>query len=140
MAKELPAAEVTFRQGVTTAQKLQGMFHLRGSLTHNLGNTLLALGRLVEARGYLEKSIVLWQQANDPIEQANSMGTLGELFEAQLGWVSAVSCYEQALDLLAAYPDHSWAQKLVTQFQVAQARCAVQADPTSGQAETTHPV
>ncbi|GJM41964.1 MAG: hypothetical protein DHS20C20_22460 [Ardenticatenaceae bacterium] len=131
MMKELPAAEATFRQGVATAYQLQGMYHLRGSLTHNLGNTLLALGRWTEARVYLEKSVVLWQQANDDLERANSLGTLGELFEAQTMWGTAVSHYEEALELLSAYPDHPWGQKLVAQFQAAQARCAIQGQTKS---------
>jgi tetratricopeptide (TPR) repeat protein len=131
LAEELPAAEAAFRQGVVLAQQLQGIYHLRGSLTHNLGNTLLAQGRLVEARMYLEKSVVLWQQADDDLERANSLGTLGELFAAQAMWRTAVSNYQEALELLAPYRDHPWAQKLVTQFQAALARCVVQDETRS---------
>lgn len=121
---DLSAAEATFRQGVEAAQNLQGMYHLRGSLTHNLGNTLLALERLVESRIYLEKSIILWRQANDELELANSLGTLAELFEQQENFISAASNYQKALELLTNFPHHPWAQKLVVRFQEAQARCA----------------
>ena len=128
MTEDFSAAVATFRQGVSAAQQLQGMYHLRGSLTHNLGNALLALGKLVEARGHLEKSIGLWQQANDVVERANSLGTLTEVFEAQTEWALAASSYEQALELLSFYKDHPWAQKLAAQFQVSRAKCATLAD------------
>jgi len=127
MTQSLSEAEAAFREGVTTANQLQGMYHLRGSLTHNLGNTLLALGRWVESRLSLEKSVRLWQQANDGLEQANSLGTLGELFEAQGEWGLAASRYEEALQLLNDYPMHPWAQKLRVEFEPAQARCAAAA-------------
>lgn len=126
MTQSLSEAEATFREGVTTANQLQGMYHLRGSLTHNLGNTLLALGRWVEARLFLEKSVGLWQQANDGLEQANSLGTLGELFAAQGEWDLATSYYNKALYFLSEYPNHPWAQKLLAEFESAQARCAAQ--------------
>lgn len=123
MTRSLPEAEAAFREGVTTANELQGMYHLRGSLTHNLGNTLLALGQWAESRQFLEKSVRLWQQANDDLEQANSLGTLGELFTAQEKWGLAIACYRDALKLLRAYPTHPWAQKLRGEFESAQARC-----------------
>lgn len=121
---EFTEAERVFRQGLAEARPLPGMFHLRGSLTHNVGNTLLAMGRWGEAVLYLEKSLVLWQQANDGLEQANSTGTLGELYEQQGEWDTAVTHYETALHLLADYPEHQWAQKLTATFQTARARCA----------------
>lgn len=131
MTQSLLEAEVTFREGVTTANQLQGMYHLRGSLTHNLGNTLLALGRWVESRLFLEKSVKLWQQANDGLEEANSLGTLGELFILQGEWDLATSHYREALQLLKDYPTHPWAQKLTDEFESAQARCADRAQSTS---------
>lgn len=126
--KELPQAEAVFRQGVTAAQAMTGLFHLRGSLTHNLGNTLLALARWEESRFYLEKSIQLWQQANDEIEQANSIGTLGEWYELREEWATAVTYYDQALLLLGPYPGHQWAQHLAALFRAARARCAAQVE------------
>jgi len=122
--KELPQAEVVFRQGMVAAQEMKGLFHLRGSLTHNLGNTLLALGRWEESRFYLEKSIRLWQQADDEIEQANSVGTLAEWYEQREEWETAVACYDEALALLDAYPDHRWAQHLAAMFRTARGHCA----------------
>lgn len=123
---ELTEAEKVFRQGLGVARQLPGLFHLRGSLTHNLGNTLLALQRWGEAQLYLEKCITLWQQADDEVEQANSTGTLAELYEQQGEWDTAVFHYDAALRLLASYPEHQWARKLTTNFQTAQARCAAQ--------------
>jgi tetratricopeptide (TPR) repeat protein len=121
---EYSEAEAVFRQGLAAARPLPGLFHLRGSLTHNLGNTLLALQRWGEAQLVLEKGITLWQQAHDEVEQANSVGTLAEVYEQQGKWDTAVSHYDAALHLLASYPDHQWAQKLTANFQTARARCA----------------
>ena len=128
MTGELAAAETVFRQGLEVTRELQGAFHLCGSLTHNLGNTLLALERWSEAEFYLEKSLILWQQANDDLERANSMGTLGELYEQQGVWAAAVTHYDEALALLEAYPDQQWAQKLAATFHTARTRCAAPAD------------
>ena len=122
--KELSQAEAVFRQGMAMAQEMKGLFHLRGSLTHNLGNTLLALARWEESRFYLEKSIRLWQQANDAIEQANSIGTLGEWHELREEWATAVARYDEALLLLDAYPGHQWAQHVAALFRAARANCA----------------
>lgn len=124
--KELPQAEAVFRRGVAAAQEMKGVYHLRGSLTHNLGNTLLALARWDESRFYLEKSIRLWQQANDEIEQANSIGTLGEWHELREEWETAVTRYDEALLLLDAYPGHQWAQHVASLFRAARANCAAQ--------------
>jgi len=124
MLRELPQAEAVFRQGIAAAQDLKGMFHLRGSLTHNLGNTLLALERGEEARFYLQKSIRLWQQANDAVQQANSVGTLGEWYEQQGDWATAVAQYEEALLLVDTYPGHQWAESLAAQFRAGRTRCA----------------
>ncbi|MCA9934790.1 MAG: tetratricopeptide repeat protein [Anaerolineales bacterium] len=126
MLQELAQAEAVFRQGVATAQELRGAFHLRGSLTHNLGNTLLALERWEEARFYLERSIRLWQHANDAVQQANSVGTLGEWYEKRGEWVTAVAHYEQALSLVDAHPENQWAQQLMAQYHAGQTRCAAQ--------------
>ncbi len=126
MLKERSQAEAIFRQGLAAAQELSGVLHLRGSLTHNLGNTLLALERWEEARFYLEKSIRLWQQVNDEVEQANSVGTLGEWHELRGEWTTAVAHYHEALSLLAQYPEQQWAQHLVAQFRTARLRCAAQ--------------
>ncbi|MCB8980676.1 MAG: tetratricopeptide repeat protein [Ardenticatenaceae bacterium] len=123
MTGDFSSAVVTLRQGVMDAGELQGMYHLHGSLTHNLGNTLLALGQLTEARGYLEKSIRLWQQANDTLERANSVGTLGEVFEEQAEWALAAHSYTQAIELLDFYPGDPWGNKLAAQFKSARARC-----------------
>jgi len=130
---ELAQAEAVFRKGAAAAQEMKGLFHLRGSLTHNLGNTLLAQARWEESRFYLEKSIRLWQQANDEVEQANSIGTLGEWYEQRGEWATAVAHYDKALALLAAYPQHHWAQHLAAIFRAARARCADQVAAPAGE-------
>ena len=130
--KNLKEAERIFREGVIFAQGFQGVFHLRGSLTHNLGNTLLALDQLVEAKRFLEKSISLWQQANDDVERANSIGTLAELYEKQQAYALAADHYHQAITLLKEYPEHQWANKLLVNFEGAYERCMAQLPKRKG--------
>lgn len=125
---EREKAEAVFRQGLQEALALEGTYHLRGSLTHNLGNTLLAMERLEEAQVYLTRAVAIWEQANDSLQQANSVGTLGELHEEEEAWETAVSCYDAAIELLESYPDHQWALKLKANFARARARCADQLD------------
>lgn len=123
-AEDFAEAEEVFRHGVLTTQQVSGMFHVRGSLTHNLGNTLLALQRWEEAKLYLEKSIWLWRHINDTLEEANSLGTLAELYEKQGEWATAVAHYDQALQLLIAYPQNQWAQKIAKNFHAGKTKCA----------------
>lgn len=124
MRGELAEAEAVFRAGLQVAAGLRGVFHLRGSLMHNLGNTLLENGRYLEAELYLGKSLQLWQQASDNLQRANSTGTLGELYEKRAVWETAVAYYQEALVMLAAYPDHQWANHLAETFRTAKERCA----------------
>lgn len=125
-AREYRKAEAVFRQGVVEVKELNIMYHLRGSLTHNLGNTLLALGILEEARLYLDQAIAFWEQADDDLELANSVGTLAEVYEADEAWQTAVATYDQALELLVNYPDHPWAKRLRQNFTEAKEKCARQ--------------
>lgn len=125
-AKEFRKAEAVFREGVAEARQLNGMYHLRGSLTHNLGNTLLALGILAEARLYLDQAIAFWEQANDDLERANSVGTLAEVYQADELWQTAVATYNQALELLVNFPNHRWAKRLRENFTKAKEKCAEQ--------------
>ena len=120
---EWGAAETIFRQGVARVQNNTDWYHLRGSLTHNLGNTLLAQGRPDQARFFLEKAITIWKQANDNLEKSNTVGTLAEVFEFNEQWETAGNTYSHALTLLAEYPQHPWAISLRKKFIEARERC-----------------
>lgn len=119
-------AEKIFRQGLLDLRYMPGMIHLRGSFTHNLGNTVLSLERWEEAKIHLEKSILLWQQTDDKVQQANSLGTLGELYEKQGEWTTAVTYYNNALQQLSLYPQNQWGRRLIASFEAAKARCVAQ--------------
>ncbi|WP_420641592.1 tetratricopeptide repeat protein [Candidatus Leptofilum sp.] len=101
-----------------------GWYHLRGSLTHNLGNTQLAKGNPVQARVTLERATTFWQQANDDLQKGNTVGTIAEAFMEDEEWEAAVVTYDDALALLEKFPDHPWARKLANDFQQARGECA----------------
>jgi tetratricopeptide (TPR) repeat protein len=103
-----------------------GWYHLRGSLTHNLGNAHLAVGNTQQAHIFLDKATTIWQQANDDLQLANTIGTIAEAFQADEAWKLAIAHYKKALSLLEKYPSHSWAIKLTNDFTRGKKECAEQ--------------
>lgn len=89
---------------------------------NNLGNVYLALNSLADAATALAQSIELWRQLNDPVQLANSLGTLGEVQAAQGNEAPARQFYQEAIALLADYPDDAWGQSLLEKFQAAETR------------------
>jgi tetratricopeptide (TPR) repeat protein len=103
-----------------------GWYHLRGALMHNLGNAHLANGNTQQAHIFLNKATTIWQQANDDLELANTIGTIAEAFQADETWKLAIAHYKKALSLLEKYPSHSWAIKLTNDFTRGKKECAEQ--------------
>jgi hypothetical protein len=61
---------------------------------------------------------MLWQQLGDDLNLANTLGTLGEVFAKQTNFDNAVDFYNNALLLLAKFPENAWANKLRSEFLV----------------------
>jgi tetratricopeptide (TPR) repeat protein len=106
-------SEDILMNAIVESRELTGIYHLRGSLNHNLGNTLLALNRFGEAEVYLNNSLHLWQIANDRLEAANTHDTLGELFQAKKAFAQAIVHYQQAVAFAKAYPENHRANNLI---------------------------
>ncbi|VAW34253.1 hypothetical protein MNBD_CHLOROFLEXI01-267 [hydrothermal vent metagenome] len=106
-------AEKLLIKAIAEGRKLAGAYHLRGSLSHNLGNTLLALERFGEAEVYLNSSLHLWHIANDILEAANTHDTLGELFQAKQSFEKAIIHYKQAIAFAKEHLDNLQAQTLL---------------------------
>lgn len=102
-------------EAISKSRQLVGIYHIRGSLNHNLGNILLAQKRYGEAEVYLQNSLQLWDLANDLLERANSLDTLGELYQTQQQFRKALNAYQEAYQLIQQYPDHVAAQHLAAQ-------------------------
>ncbi|MEZ4591303.1 MAG: tetratricopeptide repeat protein [Chloroflexota bacterium] len=103
-----------------------GWYSLTGSLVHNLGNARLAKGDIQQAMVALRRARTFWQQANNRLEMANTVGTLAEAYQANKEWETAVTHYDEALALLTNYPDHPWAARLANNFSRAKKICAEQ--------------
>ncbi len=121
-------AEKLLINAISEARKLAGAYHLRGSLSHNLGNTLLALKRFGEAEVYLNSSLHLWHIANDTLEAANTHDTLGELFQTKQAFTKAITHYQQAIALAKEHLDTVQAQTLLKNCEREIEACKAQLD------------
>ncbi len=106
-------AEKILVKAISESRQLVGIYHVRGSLSHNLGNTLVALKRFGEAEVHLNNSLYLWQMVNDEIEAANTHDTLGEMFQAQQDFEQAIAHYQQAVNLAKNHPHNPTAVNLL---------------------------
>jgi tetratricopeptide (TPR) repeat protein len=109
-------AEHAFRLADSFLQRYYGSYSLRAMVAQNLGNVLVKQQRPDEALVYLQQSRILWQQLQDELNLANTLGTLGEVWGMLGNAATAVAAYDEALTLLARYPAHPWAQKLQREF------------------------
>ena len=110
-------AEAIFRQ-VEDIMPMQAIpTYYRAILNHNLGNVLVEQARPNAAEPYLKKSRILWQQLEDSLMLANTLGTWGKMEALQGNLSAAHHTYKEALDLLTQYPHSNWAQKLAQLFE-----------------------
>ncbi len=109
-------AEIVFRRIDTLALAHAGEIGQQAQALNNLGNVLLKQGELAEASGCLREAISLWQQIEDEVNLANSLGTLAELLVTQGDRVEAISHYEEAITILSCYPNNAWARNLLVEF------------------------
>lgn len=116
---QLPEAEDAFRCANSAYLRQSGNIYYRALVTNNLGNVYLKQIRLPEAEAMLRDSLVFWSSLELPVMQANTIGTLAETFVAQGNEQQALPYYDQALQLLAGYPNDNLAQQLRRKFVAA---------------------
>ena len=109
-----------------------GWYDLHGSLLHNVGNSRLALGEIQPALLYLTRAKTVWLQADNDLEMGNTVGTIAEAHQADEDWKTAVATYDEAIALLAKFPNHPWAEKLTKNFMQERKVCAEQLQNLSG--------
>lgn len=114
--KQFDKAEIVFKQAKAAIRLLSGSYQISGSLSQNLGSVLLKQKRFTEAETHLRRSIILWQQLDNNLELANTLGSLGEAMAGQGQVDMARAYYDEALKLLANYPNNAWAKKLRSEF------------------------
>jgi tetratricopeptide (TPR) repeat protein len=112
-------AELAWRYALNSAYLRQsGEIQLQARLAHNLGNVLLKRGNLLEAEAQFCYSWQLRLELQDNLALANTVGGLAEVYAKQGKQDEAISLFEEALQLLAAYPDDSLAQRLRLEFEI----------------------
>jgi tetratricopeptide (TPR) repeat protein len=109
-------SEIALRQAASPAVRHSGYLRLRALLALNLGSTLLKQEQAAEAEKYLKQSVTLWQQLEEDLMLANTVGTLAEALAAQGQVETAVAHFDNALQLLDNFPANRWAQSLKEEF------------------------
>lgn len=112
----LAEAEAAFRRADSPYLRTAGHLHTQAMVANNLGNVLLAQGRLAKAESQLRIALGLWRQLEDGLAPANTLGTLGEALGKSGRRTEALLAYDEALALLARYPDDAWARRLRGKF------------------------
>lgn len=106
-----PEVEAVWRQVVNSAYVRQsGELHLQAMVAYNLATALLKTGELGEAEAQLNHARRLRIELQDGVRQGSILGALAQLRLRQGKRDEAISLFEQARQLLQAYPDDAYAQ------------------------------
>lgn len=106
------AAESMFRQAEYLLQAHPGRMVQRGVTTYNLANSLYHQGRFIEAREWIQRSVVLWRKVEDVVMLARALGVSGEILVAQGQVAEASVLYDEAIVLLKPYAHLAHTHKL----------------------------
>lgn len=109
-------AETVFNQIDLNFLRQAGHRLYQAFTLNNRGNIALANGLFTQAEALLQEAIGAWRQLGEHVELARSLGTLGSVFLAQGRRETAVSCYTEAIALLANYPKDKQASQLKQTF------------------------
>lgn len=118
--KAWPEAQAAFEQAADYLGDQPGYEYFLALTANNLGSVLLEQGAYGEAETRFRTAVKLWEVADDEVSLANSLGGLGRAVAAQQGRETAVSYYEEALQLLAQYPNDTRAQRFQQEILAAQ--------------------
>lgn len=115
--EQWPEAETAFREANSDYLQHSAQHYYRAFIAQNLGNVLFTQQRFKEAEDHLRHGMKLWQQVDDKLMLANTVGTLAETFAAQALVKEARALFGQALTLLAPYYDDGLAKQLREEFE-----------------------
>ena len=113
---QLAEAERLLRQADSSFLRQSGNLFDQAIVSINLGNVYLAQSQLKMAERSFQRSVVLWQTCDEPVQLANSLGGLAEVKTTQGEFEEAKQLYQRAIKLLADYPQDVWGQKLQKKF------------------------
>jgi len=114
--QQLDQAEAAFRRADSSYLRQSGHVIYQAHVANNLGNVLLKRGHPLKAEHYLRRALELWQQADDDLLRANTLGTLGQALAAQGQTAAALDLYNQGLEQLRRFPNNAWARRLLMNF------------------------
>lgn len=126
--REYALAEAVFREIDLPFLRETGNLHLQAMILVSLGNALLYQGRYGEAVDMLRTAVALWEQLEDDLELANAIGSLGEALVGLGEKEKAGAMFDEALALLARYPDTARAGRLRALFIAEREKAAGQAE------------
>jgi tetratricopeptide (TPR) repeat protein len=108
-----PAAESAFRQIDLAYLRETGNLILEANVLIALGNSLLYQTRCPEAVPLLRSAVAIRRQLEDPVELGNAIGGLGEALACRGETEEALACFDEAIALFAAFPDHPRSRRLL---------------------------
>lgn len=81
-------------------ERFSGQPELEAAMRFAIGNALLNLGELIEARQQLQRALDLWLVHSDSVSQARAYSSLGLVDSAEAGFSVAAANFQKGLDLL----------------------------------------
>lgn len=112
----LNEAEVEFKEADRLLQQRPGLFFYKALAANNLGCIWREREQFGAAEASFRRSIQQFAQVGSDIYQANAWGNLAKLCTRRDRRSEAMACYDEALRLVASYPDNAFAQKLQTDY------------------------
>lgn len=112
-------AEAAFLQFDPVALREQKELNLLAKFYNNLGNVYLKLALWNKALAHLTLAVELFRQNENRLDLGNSLGTLATVYIHVGEKEKALRSYEEAIELLQAFPESQSANKWLADFMPA---------------------
>jgi tetratricopeptide (TPR) repeat protein len=113
---ELDLAEAAFNRADSPYMRELGPVFYRALIANNLGNVCLLREQWDQAEKYLQRSVFLFRQANAQVNLANSLSGVAEALVGMGKVDEAIPYYDEAIELVAIFPEDAWAKRLYEEF------------------------
>ena len=112
----LDKAEVIVREAEMLLRHRSGLFFYKALAANHLGCILREKQQFRAAETNFHRSIQQFRQIDSDIYQANACGNLAKLYARQERQNEAIFFYNEALRLVASYPDNAFAKRLQADY------------------------
>jgi tetratricopeptide (TPR) repeat protein len=89
----------------------------KARIHNNLGFILFQQSRYEEAEEHLRQSLQLWEEAQDPLEAANTLSTLADCLAARGQTDTALPLYDRVIETASQFPQNARARSLVKEYE-----------------------